>query len=346
MCISSQASAYFLGDGLVLIKIVHLLGSVACAVSILVTSQFAAGQDYTIRDLGTLGGNYSDATGINAVGQVVGTSRTSDGAYRAFIWENGQRSELTPLPGYSGCEARDVNDAGLVVGGLGGWFYSRALMWERIDQAWQMSEIESADWPFLLGFAEAVNQKGQVVGSSTTDYCSVTEIRAWRWENGSATFLDCLAGPFTCEAHDINQLGQVVGASTREHGACVWRSASAVVWSPDGQITELGTLPGGDHAVALGINDLGEVVGFSNAESAWRAPCLWLPAPKYGLAAGMHQLGTLGGGYGFAYAINNIGQVVGSAGTATHTEHAFLWQDGTITDLNDLLPPDSGWELT
>jgi probable HAF family extracellular repeat protein len=38
-------------------------------------------------DLGTLpGGNFSDATGINERGQVVGVANTASGAVRAALW--------------------------------------------------------------------------------------------------------------------------------------------------------------------------------------------------------------------------------------------------------------------
>jgi len=40
--------------------------------------------------------------------------------------------------------------------------------------------------------------------------------------------------------------------------------------------------------------------------------------------------------YSTASAINNWGQIVGTS-TTTNGEHAFLYQDGTMTDLNDLV---------
>src|SRR5262249_52696313 len=45
--------------------------------------------------------------------------------------------------------------------------------------------------------------------------------------------------------------------------------------------------------------------------------------------------------------INNAGQVVGSSGMAgAMATHAFLYRDGALTDLNDLIPPDAGWVLS
>src|SRR6266542_1991227 len=58
------------------------------------------------------------------------------------------------------------------------------------------------------------------------------------------------------------------------------------------------------------------------------------------------DLGTLGGAFfaaSFAFAINNRGQVVGdvSVPPSGHDFHAFLWQDGTLTDLGTLGGDDS-----
>ena len=55
----------------------------------------------------------------------------------------------------------------------------------------------------------------------------------------------------------------------------------------------------------------------------------------------MTDLGSLLiGGNSRAYDINNLGQVVGSSG-----HPGFLWQDGVMTDLNDLIPPGAGWDI-
>jgi probable HAF family extracellular repeat protein len=114
----------------------------------------------------------------------------------------------------------------------------------------------------------------------------------------------------------LNNLGQVVGYSFPHQRAFLWDS---------GKLTELDTL-GGDSNGALGINDSGQVVGWSTLDPGdlhTAHPFLWDGTQ------GPQDLGTLGGAFSGASAINNAGQVVGAAGNA----HAFLWQDGTLTDL-------------
>jgi probable HAF family extracellular repeat protein len=47
----------------------------------------------------------------------------------------------------------------------------------------------------------------------------------------------------------------------------------------------------------------------------------------------MTDLGTLGGTSSYAYGINASGQVVGVAKTGSGSNHAFIYNDGTMTDL-------------
>jgi probable HAF family extracellular repeat protein len=55
--------------------------------------------------------------------------------------------------------------------------------------------------------------------------------------------------------------------------------------------------------------------------------------------------GLLGGTLSLAYGINNLGQVVGYADTRSG-DHAFLYNGGTMVDLNTLLAPTNpGWDL-
>jgi probable HAF family extracellular repeat protein len=60
----------------------------------------------------------------------------------------------------------------------------------------------------------------------------------------------------------------------------------------------------------------------------------------------MADLGTLGGSYSYAYGINNNGQVVGLANTGSGAQYAFLYRGGIMTDLNSLIPTNSGWTLS
>jgi probable HAF family extracellular repeat protein len=58
------------------------------------------------------------------------------------------------------------------------------------------------------------------------------------------------------------------------------------------------------------------------------------------------SLGSLGGTNGFAIALNNSDQVVGWSQIASGAQHAFLYSNGTMQDLNLLIPPLSGITLT
>jgi probable HAF family extracellular repeat protein len=59
----------------------------------------------------------------------------------------------------------------------------------------------------------------------------------------------------------------------------------------------------------------------------------------------MMDLGTLGGLSSVGASVNNSGQVTGESTTAAGDNHAFLYSNGTMQDLNDLIDPTLGITL-
>jgi probable HAF family extracellular repeat protein len=59
------------------------------------------------------------------------------------------------------------------------------------------------------------------------------------------------------------------------------------------------------------------------------------------------ELGSLTGPFGDAKAlgVNKRVEIVGSSSSTAGANHAFLWVEGTMVDLNDYIDPSLGWEL-
>src|SRR2546428_950753 len=71
----------------------------------------------TVRDVGTLPGyTLSEGFGINAAGQIVGTSGDGEAQSLPLLWDDGVMTNLGPLGGSRG-PAHGLSDTCLVVGG-------------------------------------------------------------------------------------------------------------------------------------------------------------------------------------------------------------------------------------
>src|SRR5213078_3635707 len=196
-------------------------------------------------DLGTLGGNESEALAVNRRGQVAGHSRIAGAVVKhAFlIADPGSMVDLGSLGGGGATSiAHDVNDRGDVVG-LAETSTGRphAFLWTAADGMRDLGALGAAP-----SIALGINNRREVVGGSG---------HAFLWtERAGIVDLGTLGGRTSC-ANDINDLGCVVGVSqtngTDGRGLPV---THAFLRTPDGTMVDLGTL-GGEHSSAAAVSE-------------------------------------------------------------------------------------------
>jgi probable HAF family extracellular repeat protein len=108
---------------------------------------------------------------------------------------------------------------------------------------------------------------------------------------------------------------------------------------------DLGTL-GGPNSEAQWINESGLIAGSADfprpmPEVNFHDAVIW----ENGKIKDLGRVDT--DACSRAYALNERGQVVGGSGDCHSFLHAFVWEDGgSVLDLNTLIPPGSGLQLT
>ena len=155
------------------------------------------------------------------------------------------------------------------------------------------------------------------------------------WEGDEMMDLGTLGGTLAF-VNGINSRGQVAGVSTLAGD----QSIHPFLWD-QGKLTDLGTL-GGNSVEVIGLNDAGEVVGKAQLPGS---PALHAFLAKTNDS--MIDLGSLEGDpCSVAISINAQAQIVGfSDDCSGNNQHAFLWEDGRITDLNGFVPASSDFTL-
>lgn len=273
---------------------------------------------YTILDLGVLNGWYmSDGAAINEQGNVAG--RCQDPNNAAFIWRNGQKERLTSSI-YPDEWTAGINKHDQIA--YIDYQSRRSYLWQegisnRIgdDNTWGV-------------WAGDINDNGQVVGTLQPQ---TGDVHSFLWENGRMTDITNSGGAGR-QAYGINNAGQVTGYKQGSDGLY-----HAYIWQ-NGSTEELQNLYDGD-GIGYDINYNGSVVGFTKKNNNTHA-CYWNGSEIIDLDP-IHS-------ESIANAINDNSQIVGHywivEGT-TRVTRAFLWENGTNYQLNNLIPSNSGWVL-
>lgn len=222
------------------------------------------------------------------------------------------------------------------------------------------------------GFATGVNNRGQIVGwaendthdptcNEFTNTAQVLQFEAvmWVWDRDANRYRTTVLPPYPGDldgaATAINQWGTAVGITGICDAAIGGGTAEhMVVWRDGRVVRSLPTLGGAYWNTPMDINSRGDVAGFADLpgdgatfpQSNFHA-FFWSARPyncNGKLQTGTCDLGTLDGqGRSEALGINDRDQVVGLSASSGH---AFLWQNGLMSDLNDLVVPGTKLILT
>jgi probable HAF family extracellular repeat protein len=340
--------------------------------SLILASAFLAGVahagahagEYRVTNLPSLGGTVSRGNSINNRGWVAGYSNLAGNQSRhATLWLDGSALDLGTLGGPNSSVAWPVkNNRGLIVGisqtatpePLGeNWscaaFFpgATATGYTCLGFVWEKGVMKAL--PTLggnNGFAAGANNRGQVVGwaentvhDPTCVSPQVLQFRPVLWEpkRDRIQELPPLPGDTSGAATAINDRGQVVGISgTCDQAVGRFTAAHAVLWE-NGTVIDLGNLGGDTWNTPYAINQRGDVVGFASQpgddpDDPRLHAFLWTRRD------GIRDLGTLPGDVtSEAHGINERRQVVGVSCDAGGNCRAFLWEDGVMKDLNDLV---------
>jgi probable HAF family extracellular repeat protein len=332
---------------------------------------FQAGSPGVLTNLGALpGGGSSAPIWISANGLIAGTSENGQtdplfpGGFpenHAVLWQQGTILDLGTLEGGYQSEANAVNSAGQVVGSAlntipdansmaaaNFWYFDvpygyqqRAFLWDKHSGMQDLGTLSGGtDAGALL-----INERGQVAGFSYTSsapgacgggFALTTGAFIWDKNNGMRN-LGGFGGTCTIPTN-LNNEGQIVGSSNLTGD----QTSAAFLWE-NGSIHKLRGSLGGDFTGAFALNDQGQAVGFGSlrGDGTFHAT-LWESVKR------ITDLGVVGAdACSYSAAINDKMQVVGvsSPGCDFDISRAFLWEDGSIFDLNSLVPPASALYL-
>jgi probable HAF family extracellular repeat protein len=317
---------------------------------------------YSATELATLGGTFGTANGINNKGWVTGLDALSSGNIHASRWAHRQVLDLGTLGGPNSYSSWPVkSNAGDISGASDTSAtdpYSENFCGDNVPDTclgfdWRGGVMHAL--PTLggnNGQAAGNNSRGDIVGFSETatqdPSCvapQVFDIGAALWDRrtGHVTQLQTPSGDIVAAAIEVNDRGDIVGGSGPVCGSPSFAIvAHPVLWphgSPNSPIS-LPTLGGSMNNFATAINNRGDIAGTSDVSGDTAMHAAFWKRGK------ITDLGTLPGDLSSqAFGINQKDQIVGVSCDASGNCRAVLWENGSIYDLNTLIPSSSNLYL-
>jgi hypothetical protein len=292
-----------------------------------------------------LGVEQCEAVGINNNGEVVGYEAINFSLYRSIYWaRNGSATLLPNNPGDNSSRPFMIDDSGRILGWSalvtyeqhGGWTEvhenQTAVTWTDQVVANLNDEVTGGD-TLDLYYAMDNNDAGQIVGSGAPPghIPPPWYPNGFILEQGTVTDIGYATYP---EA--INNQGHIAGHIE-------WAFTHACVWE-DGVFYNLNNHSSihANYSQAFDINDNDNIVGFAQMNySDPEEPIVWIDHEPIRILEPHTRI------QGYAIAINEQDEVVGfyiDLDSPNPIWLSFLWKDGEVVILNDLLPPEQGWE--
>jgi len=319
---------------------------------------------YHVTNLQSLGGTSSVGYSVNDRGWVAGRSNLPGNQTRhATLWRKGALTDLGTLGGANSAVLWPVKNVRGIVTGIAqtaepdplnekwscGFFFPAATGRGTRCLGFKWKNGVMTRLPTLggtHGFATGSNNLGQTVGwaentmhDPTCVLPQVLQFRAVMWgpRNGQISELPPLPGDSVSAATALNDHSQVVGISgICDQAAGRFSAIHNVLWE-NGNPVDIGDLGGVAWNTPMAISQDGDVVGFANASAADEGnfnPRAFLRIEGQPI----QNLGTLPGDVtSQALGINRWRQAVGQSCDVDDNCRAFLWQNGVMTDLNDLV---------
>jgi probable HAF family extracellular repeat protein len=290
--------------------------------------------------------SWSAAYGIDETGRAVGAGLLPGSTQvLPVLFEDGTPQVLPILPGDDSGYAFGVGDSGIVVGsssvtlpdGAGSTIQYHPVVWT-LGLPTDLRTLVTVGDARGLQSALGIAPSGMIVGGSIEPTLGVQ--RGYVFMDGVVADLGALNGspigrtyPARIGASEI-----VVGGSESSNGF-----DHAFRWAR-GSMTDLHVLGGiaGGTSRAFDVNRFGVVCGaadFTDDSSDATAAAVWSSDAAV-------DLGPPGAGASWAAGLNDFGVVVGSALLPGGTSTAFRWKGGVVEDLQDLIDPASGWQLS